>query len=42
MPLARAAMYAQGVQLYIAPTADSRESWQSTIRHIAMEGRSYI
>lgn len=42
MPLARAAMYAQGVQLYIAPTADSRESWQSTIRHIAMEGRCFV
>jgi nitrilase len=42
MPLARAAMYAQGVQLYIAPTADSRDSWQSTIRHIAMEGRCFV
>ena len=42
MPLARAAMYAQGVQLYITPTADSRESWQSTIRHIAMEGRCFV
>jgi len=42
MPLARAAMYAQGVQIYIAPTADARESWQSTIRHIAMEGRCFV
>jgi nitrilase len=42
MPLARAAMYAQGVQLYITPTADARESWQSTIRHIAMEGRCFV
>ncbi|GGE30843.1 nitrilase [Pullulanibacillus camelliae] len=42
MPLARAAMYAQGVQLYIAPTADARESWQATIRHIAMEGRCFV
>ncbi|TDL75442.1 carbon-nitrogen hydrolase family protein [Rhodococcus qingshengii] len=42
MPLARAAMYEQGVQLYIAPTADARESWQSTIRHIAMEGRCFV
>lgn len=38
MSLAMAVMYAQGVQLYIVPTADSRETWQSTIRHIAMEG----
>jgi nitrilase len=42
MPLARAAMYAQGIQLYITPTADVRETWQSTIRHIAMEGRCFV
>lgn len=42
MPLARAAMYAQGVQIYITPTADARETWQSTIRHIAMEGRCFV
>ncbi|MFC8056375.1 carbon-nitrogen hydrolase family protein [Bacillus cereus] len=42
MPLARAAMYAKGVQIYIAPTADSRELWQSTIRHIAAEGRCFV
>lgn len=42
MPLARAAMYAQGVQIFITPTADARETWQSTIRHIAMEGRCFV
>jgi len=42
MPLARVAMYAKGVQLYIAPTADARELWQSTIRHIAAEGRCFV
>ncbi|MFP3886805.1 carbon-nitrogen hydrolase family protein [Priestia filamentosa] len=42
MPLARAAMYAKGVDLYIAPTADAREVWQSTIRHIAVEGRCFV
>ena len=42
MPLARTAMYAQGVELYIAPTADAREVWQSTIRHIALEGRCFV
>lgn len=42
MPLARTAMYAKGVQLYIMPTADARESWQATIRHIAMEGRCFV
>jgi len=42
MPLARVAMYAQGVQLYLAPTADARESWQASIRHIALEGRCFV
>lgn len=42
MPLARYAMYAQGVQLYAAPTWDSGEPWISTMRHIAKEGRVYV
>lgn len=42
MPLARTALYEQGVEIYVAPTADNRESWQSTIRHIACEGRCYV
>ncbi|MEW9096068.1 MAG: carbon-nitrogen hydrolase family protein [Clostridiaceae bacterium] len=42
MPLARAAMYAKGVKIYIAPTADSREIYQSTIKHIALEGRCFV
>ena len=42
MPLARTALYMQGVELYLAPTADARESWQATIRHIALEGRCYV
>ncbi|WP_372633654.1 carbon-nitrogen hydrolase family protein [Cohnella sp.] len=42
MPLARAAIYAQGVDIYVAPTADARDSWQSTIRHIACEGRCFV
>lgn len=42
MPLARTAMYAKGVQLYVAPTADARPVWQSTIRHIALEGRCFV
>ncbi|MDA8218893.1 MAG: carbon-nitrogen hydrolase family protein [Dehalococcoidales bacterium] len=42
MPLARSAMYAQGVEVYLAPTADSRETWQATIRHIALEGRCFV
>lgn len=42
LPLARMAMYQQGVQLYLAPTADSREVWTSTMRHIALEGRCFV
>jgi nitrilase len=42
MPLARMAMYQKGVQIYLAPTADSREAWQSTMRHIALEGRCFV
>jgi nitrilase len=42
MPLARMAMYGKGVQIYLAPTADSRETWQATLRHIACEGRCFV
>lgn len=42
MPLARMAMYAKGVEIYLAPTADNRDSWQATIRHIACEGRCFV
>jgi len=42
MPLARTAMYSKGVQIYITPTADARDLWQSTIRHIAAEGRCFV
>jgi nitrilase len=42
MPLARAAMYAKGVGLWLAPTADARDAWQATIRHIACEGRCFV
>ncbi|WP_350285419.1 carbon-nitrogen hydrolase family protein [uncultured Croceitalea sp.] len=42
MPLARMAMYQKGVEIYIAPTADSREEWTTTMKHIALEGRCYV
>jgi nitrilase len=42
MPLARFAMYAAGVEIYVAPTWDRGEPWISTLRHIAKEGRCYV
>ncbi len=42
MPLARMAMYSKGVEIYLAPTADQRDSWQATLRHIACEGRCFV
>jgi nitrilase len=42
MPLLRMAMYSKGIQIYCMPTADGRETWLSTVRHIAMEGRCFV
>jgi len=42
MPLARAAMYQQGIDIYLAPTWDSSPAWIATLRHIAREGRVFV
>ncbi len=42
LPLARSALYAQAVDVYVAPTWDSSDVWTSTLRHIAKEGRVYV
>ena len=42
MPLYRTALYQRGVQLYCAPTVDSRDTWAATMRHIAVEGRCFV
>jgi nitrilase len=42
MPLARYALYAEGVQIYVASTWDSGQGWLATMRHIASEGRCWV
>jgi nitrilase len=42
MPLARYAVYAQGVEIYVASTYDDGEPWLSTMRHIAREGGCWV
>ena len=42
MPMLRTAMYAQQIEIYCAPTVDDRDTWQATMRHIALEGRCYV
>ena len=42
MPLARMAIYRKGVEIYVAPTADSREEWTTTMKHVALEGRCFV
>jgi len=42
MPLARAALYARGIDFYLAPTWDNSDVWVPTLRHIAREGRCYV
>jgi nitrilase len=42
MPLARYSLYADGVQIYVASTWDHGDTWISTMRHIAAEGRCWV
>jgi nitrilase len=42
MPLARYALYAQDLDIFIAPTWDHGESWLATMRHIAKEGGCWV
>lgn len=42
MPLLRMAMYSKGIQLYCAPTADDRDTWFSSMQHVALEGRCFV
>lgn len=42
MPLARVALYNEGVSIYISPNTNDNAEWQDTIRHIAIEGHCYF
>jgi nitrilase len=42
MPLARYALYAQNIEVYLAPTWDCGEAWLATMRHIAREGGCWV
>ncbi len=42
MPLARAALYAQQIEIYCAPTWDSGPTWQASMQHIAREGGCWV
>jgi nitrilase len=42
MPLARYALYAQGLDVYVTPTYDSGERAVATMQHIAREGGCWV
>ena len=42
MPMLRMAMYAKKIALYCAPTADDRDTWISSMQHVALEGRCFV
>jgi nitrilase len=42
MPLLRTAMYAKSIEIWCAPTVDDRDIWQTSMQHIAYEGRNFL
>ena len=42
MPLARYALYAQNLEIHVAPTWDCGEDWVASMRHIAREGGCWV
>lgn len=42
MPLARVALYQKGITIYLSPNTNDNPEWQTTIQHIAIEGKCYF
>ena len=42
MPQARWALYQQGVQIWVAPTADDSDGWIASMQHIAIESGAFV
>jgi len=42
MPLARFALYAQNIDIYVAPTWDSGDTWLATMQNIARESGAWV
>ncbi|KAJ6906687.1 hypothetical protein NC652_024185 [Populus alba x Populus x berolinensis] len=42
MPLLRTAMFGKGIEIYCAPAADSRDTWEATMTHVALEGGCFV
>lgn len=42
MPLYRSHLYSKHPDIWCAPTVDDRDAWQATMRHIALESRTFV
>jgi nitrilase len=42
MPLARFHLYAQGIDIWLAPTLATGDAWVASMRHLARENRMYV